>query len=133
MSATRVATYCRICSPLCGLLVDIEDGRVTHVAGDPDHALTRGFTCTKGRHLGELHHAPDRFLTAQRNGPDGLQPIPTSQAIDEIAARLRTILDEHGPESIALFVGTQSYTASLTFSFAGRGSAPSVPTSVSPR
>ena len=69
MTATRVATYCRICSPLCGLLVDVEDGRVTHVAGDPDHALTRGFTCTKGRHLGELHHAPDRFLTAQRNGP----------------------------------------------------------------
>ena len=118
MTETRV-TYCRICSPLCGLLVDVEDGRVVHVAGDPDHALTRGFTCTKGRHLGELHHAPDRFLTAQRNGPDGLQPIPTDQAIDEIAARLRTILDEHGPESIALFVGTQSYTASLTFSFAG--------------
>ena len=118
MTETRV-TYCRICSPLCGLLVDVDDGRVVHVAGDPDHALTRGFTCTKGRHLGELHHAPDRFLTAQRNGPDGLQPIPTDQAIDEIAARLRTILDEHGPESIALFVGTQSYTASLTFSFAG--------------
>ena len=118
MTETR-ATFCRICSPLCGLLVDVDDGRVVHVAGDPDHALTRGFTCTKGRHLGELHHAPDRFVTAQRNGPDGLQPIPTDQAIDEIAARLRTILDEHGPESIALFVGTQSYTASLTFSFAG--------------
>ena len=118
MTETRV-TYCRICSPLCGLLVDVDNGRVVHVAGDPDHALTRGFTCTKGRHLGELHHAPDRFLTAQRNGPDGLQPLPTDQAIDEIAARLRTILDEHGPESIALFVGTHSYTASLTFSFAG--------------
>lgn len=119
MTETRRVTFCRICSPLCGLLVDVEDGRVTHVSGDPDHALTRGFTCTKGRHLGELHHAPDRFLTAQRNGPNGLQPIPTDQAIDEIAARLRIILDTHGPESIALFVGTQSYTASLTFSFAG--------------
>jgi anaerobic selenocysteine-containing dehydrogenase len=118
MTETRV-TFCRICSPLCGLLVDVDDGRVTHVSGDPDHVLTRGFTCTKGRHLGELHHAPDRFLTAQRNGPDGLRPIPTDQAIDEIADRLRGILDAHGPESIALFVGTQSYTASLTFSFAG--------------
>jgi anaerobic selenocysteine-containing dehydrogenase len=118
MTETRV-TFCRICSPLCGLLVDVEGGRVTRVAGDPDHALTRGFTCTKGRHLGELHHAPDRFLTAQRNGPDGLRPIPTDQAIDEIATRMRGILDAHGPESIALFVGTQSYTASLTFSFAG--------------
>ena len=67
----------------------------------------------------DLHHAPDRFLTAQRNGPAGLEPIRTEQAIDEIAARLTAIRDEHGPESIALFVGTQTYTASLTFSFAG--------------
>jgi anaerobic selenocysteine-containing dehydrogenase len=115
---TRV-TFCRICTPLCGLLVDVEDGRVTNVAGDPDHVLTRGFTCTKGRHLGELHHARDRFLTAQRKGPSGLEPIPTEQAIDEIAARLTAIRETHGPESIALFVGTQTYTASLTFSFAG--------------
>ncbi|HXY94376.1 MAG TPA: molybdopterin-dependent oxidoreductase [Acidimicrobiia bacterium] len=118
MTETRV-TYCRICSPLCGVLVDVEDGRVTHVAGDPDHPLTRGFTCTKGRHLGALHHAPDRFLTAQRNGPDGFEPLPTEQAVDEIAVRMRAILDEHGPEAIGLFVGTQTYTASLTFSFAG--------------
>ncbi|HEX5588343.1 MAG TPA: molybdopterin-dependent oxidoreductase [Acidimicrobiia bacterium] len=116
---TRFVSHCRICSPLCGLLVDVEDGRVTHVAGDPDHPLTRGFTCTKGRHLGALHHAPDRFLTAQRRGDDGLEPIGTDTAIDEIAARLRAILDEHGPDSIALFVGTHTYTASLTYSFAG--------------
>jgi anaerobic selenocysteine-containing dehydrogenase len=119
MATARRVTFCRICAPLCGLLVDVDDGRVVHVAGDPDHALTRGFTCTKGRHLGELHHAPDRFVTAQRNGPAGLQPVATDVAIDEIAARMRAIRDAHGPESIALFVGTQSYTASLTFSFAG--------------
>jgi anaerobic selenocysteine-containing dehydrogenase len=119
MTTDRRVTFCRICSPLCGVLVDVEDGRVTGVTGDPDHPLTRGFTCTKGRHLGDLHHAPDRFLTAQRNGPDGLTPIPTSEAVDEVAVRLRAILDEHGPDSIALFVGTSSYTAALTYTFAG--------------
>jgi anaerobic selenocysteine-containing dehydrogenase len=116
---TRFVSHCRICSPLCGLLVDVEDGRVTQVAGDPAHPLTRGFTCTKGRHLGALHHAPERFLTAQRRGPHGLEPIATDVAIDEIAVRLRAIAGEHGPDSIALFVGTHSYTASLTYSFAG--------------
>jgi anaerobic selenocysteine-containing dehydrogenase len=119
MSARRHVTFCRICSPLCGVLVDVEDGRVTNVTGDPEHPLTRGFTCTKGRHLGDLHHAPDRFLTAQRNGPNGLEPVPTAQAIDEVAARVRAILDEHGPEAIALFVGTASYNAALTYTFAG--------------
>jgi len=73
----------------------------------------------KGRHLGALHHAPDRFLTAQRNGPGGLAPIPTARAIEEVAARLDAVRQEHGPDAIALFVGTQTYTASLTYPFAG--------------
>jgi anaerobic selenocysteine-containing dehydrogenase len=73
----------------------------------------------KGRRLGVLHHSPERFLTAQRRDAEGFEPLATDRAVDEVATRLRAILDEHGPESIALFVGTQAYTASLTYSFAG--------------
>jgi anaerobic selenocysteine-containing dehydrogenase len=36
-----------------------------------------------------------------------LQPVPVEQAMDEIAARLGQILDEHGPRSIATYHGTQ--------------------------
>ncbi|CAN5353827.1 molybdopterin oxidoreductase family protein [soil metagenome] len=112
-------SYCRICSGMCGILVTVEDGRATRIQGDRDNALTSGFTCPKGRAWGDLHATPDRFRESQRRGPDGeLEAVPVGRAIEEIAERLRTIIDEHGPDSVAFFVGTQSYTSTLTFPFA---------------
>ncbi|MCW2866642.1 MAG: molybdopterin oxidoreductase [Marmoricola sp.] len=113
------ASYCRICSGLCGILVTVEGGVATHIQGDRDNPLTRGFTCPKGRRWGDLHAAPERFRESQRRGQSGdLEPVPVSQAIEEIGERLSTIIDEHGPDSVAFFVGTQSYTSTLTFPFA---------------
>jgi anaerobic selenocysteine-containing dehydrogenase len=112
-------SYCRICSGLCGIRVTVEDGHVTRVQGDRDNPLSSGFTCPKGRHWGELHHAPDRFLGSQRRGSDGeLEPAELGLVVEEVAERLRTIVDEHGPDAVAFFVGTQSYTSTLTFPFA---------------
>lgn len=111
-------TYCRICAPLCGLVVEVNAGRVTRVTGDKEHALTRGFTCPKGRNLGGFHHDPERLLEARLRRPDGtFEAVAPDVALAEAGARLRAILDEHGPESIGLFVGTQTYMASLTISF----------------
>ena len=113
-------TFCRICAPLCGMVVDVEDGKVVHINGDVEHPLTRGFTCPKGRRYGALHHDPERILSAQRRRPDGtFEEVATEDATAEIAARLNAILAEHGPEAVGLFIGTQSYTASLTYSFSG--------------
>jgi anaerobic selenocysteine-containing dehydrogenase len=111
-------TFCRICAPLCGMIVDVEDGKVVHINGDVEHPLTRGFTCPKGRRYGALHHAPDRILSAQRRRADGsFEAITPGQATGEIAAKLKAIIDESGPDAVGIFVGTQSYTASLTYSF----------------
>src|SRR5688572_17710095 len=116
----RHVSFCRICGPQCGTVVDVEDNQVVRINGDPEHPLTRGFTCPKGRRYGALHHDPDRILSAQRRRPDGtFEPIAPTQATEEIAAKLMAILEEHGPEAVGLFIGTASYTASLTYSFAG--------------
>ena len=120
--AEQVITYCRICPATCGLVVDIvetDDGlRVTKSVGDELSPLTRGFTCTKGRHIGDLVHAPNRLHATQRRNELGeYEPVDTDQAIDEIAARLRDIIAEHGPDSVALFTGTQAAMASLTLPF----------------
>lgn len=40
--------YCRICGALCGLVVEVEGGRVTRIEGDREHPLTQGFTGPKG-------------------------------------------------------------------------------------
>jgi anaerobic selenocysteine-containing dehydrogenase len=112
-------TYCRICPATCGLVVDVEDNRVVHAIGDVDQPLTRGFSCPKGRHIGDFIAAPDRYQTSMRRAPDGrYEPIDAGTAVEEVATRLHEIATEHGPESVAFFTGTQSAFASLTAPFA---------------
>ena len=120
--AEQVITYCRICPATCGLVLDVvetdEGPRVTKSIGDELNPLTRGFTCTKGRHIADLVHAPNRLRSAQRRNVRGEhEAIDTEQAIEEIAARLSDIIAEHGPDSVALFTGTQAAMASLTLPF----------------
>jgi anaerobic selenocysteine-containing dehydrogenase len=117
-STSTHTTYCRICPAHCGIDVEVSDGRVSRVRGDDAHPLTRGFTCSKGRRLGDLHSDPLRLRESQRRRPDGtFEPVPGDAAIDDVAARLCSIVDDHGPDAVGLFVGTQTYTASLTHSF----------------
>jgi anaerobic selenocysteine-containing dehydrogenase len=102
-----VASYCRFCHSCCPVLVDVEDGVVTKVRGDPENALYHGYSCVKGRALPEQHRHPDRLLSSLKRRPDGsYEPISSEQAIDEIAAKLSEILRAHGPLAIANYGGT---------------------------
>jgi anaerobic selenocysteine-containing dehydrogenase len=113
------ASYCRICPATCGLVVDVVDGRVTRAVGDVDNPLTRGFSCPKGRHIGDFLHDPDRLRTSLRRRADGTQePVDIGVAIDEIAARIQDIIATDGPEAVAFYSGTQAAFASLTGPFA---------------
>jgi anaerobic selenocysteine-containing dehydrogenase len=122
-TATRqVVTYCRICPATCGLVLDVvdtPDGRVvTKAVGDEQNPLTRGFTCTKGRHIADLAKAPNRLRSSRRRNAAGeFGDVPVEHAIEEIAARLRDIVAADGPDSVALFTGTQAAMASLTLPF----------------
>ncbi len=35
-------SYCGLCHPRCGLLLEMENGMVAKVKGDPDHPVSRG-------------------------------------------------------------------------------------------
>ena len=119
MTDTR-KTYCRICQGFCALEATVEDGKVTKVRGDKSNPLTRGYVCFKGLRNPELHHGPERITTSLKRGADGvLAPIPSERAFDEIADRLRVIIDEDGPRSVAVFIGTQGLFGAANPAFAG--------------
>ena len=56
-----VRSFCRICTSVCGILVDVAGDDVVRVRGDQDHPLSHGYTCAKGRALPQMHHHPDRI------------------------------------------------------------------------
>ncbi len=115
MTGTTHTTICRFCHAYCGIEVDVEDNRVLAVRGDRNHAVSQGFTCEKGRQLPAQHHDPARLrATLRRRSDGGFDEIASEQAMDEVAARLQTIIAEHGPRSVALYNGTKSW-ANVSF------------------
>ena len=97
---------CRICSAYCPVLVTLDQGQVVKVEGNPGAPLYDGYTCPKGRALPAFHNRPDRLLHSMKRQTDGsYQPIATDLAIAEIAERLKHIIAQHGPRSVAGFLG----------------------------
>lgn len=48
MTTVEVKTTCpRDCYDACGVVVRVDDGRITRVKGDPDHPVSRGTLCAK--------------------------------------------------------------------------------------
>ncbi|MCA9713219.1 MAG: molybdopterin-dependent oxidoreductase [Myxococcales bacterium] len=93
------------CPDTCAweVAVSRDDERALDLWGHPDHPLTAGRLCGKvDRYLERTYH-PERLRTPLRREPGGaLTPISWTQAIAEISARLRAIIDDprHGPEAI---------------------------------
>lgn len=110
MTVTTHRTFCRFCHANCAMLADVDDGQVVAVRGDPDDPVYAGYTCIKGRQLVEAHNAPDRLRQSQKKLPDGSwSAIATEAALDEIALRLRAIIDEHGPHAVAINAGSYAF------------------------
>jgi anaerobic selenocysteine-containing dehydrogenase len=110
MTVTTHRTFCRFCHAACPMEVDVEDNVIVGVRGDGNDPIFGGYTCIKGRHLADQHHHPDRLRTALRRRPDGgFDEIPTAQAFDEIADRLRPILADNDPRAVATYAGTATF------------------------
>jgi anaerobic selenocysteine-containing dehydrogenase len=102
----RVRTMCPMnCHPtLCGMLVDVEDGRLLGVAGDPDNPDSRGFLCIRGQASREIIGNPQRLLYPQmreRRGVDQWRRVSWDEALDRIVARMRAA----GPQAVGLWGG----------------------------
>ncbi|MGO9042321.1 MAG: molybdopterin-dependent oxidoreductase [Mycobacterium sp.] len=101
-----VRSFCRVCTSVCGILVDVEGDTVVRVRGDQDHPFSRGYTCAKGRALPGLHHHPDRLERPQMRVDGQLRDTTWEACLDDLGTRLKDIIDRHGPESVAFYFST---------------------------
>lgn len=108
------------CPDCCGLLITVEDGRAVRVAGDPEHAFTRGTLCPKMAHYERTVHSAKRIMTPLRRigqkGEGLFSPIGWEEAIEEIAGRWQSIIHDYGAEAILPYsyagtMGTIGYSA----------------------
>ena len=110
-------TRCVLCGNLCGLEVQVADNRIVKVRSDKENPRSRGYICRKGQSVAHYQHHADRLLWPLKKVGDAFERVSWDQALDEIAEKLKAILDAHGPRSLAL-MGGGTLASVMQFGFA---------------
>lgn len=117
-----VRTMCPMnCHPtFCGMLVDVEDGRVVGVRGDRDNPDSRGFLCVRGAAAGEIVYNRQRLLRPLRRrgrrGAGDWEEVSWAAALDEIAERMQSA----GREAVAVYPGHGTFVSRLNGALVAR-------------
>ena len=106
-----VRTMCPMnCRPtFCGVLVEVEGGRLKAVSGDKDNPDSQGFLCVRGRATNEIIGNPGRLLCPQIRDDrrtNTWRRASWDEALDFIARRMRKV----GPEAVGLWAGESHLT-----------------------
>ncbi len=96
----------RDCPDACSLVVTVdEQGRATHLGGDPEDPITRGFLCERTSRFLSRQNDPARFTQPMLRRDGVLEPIGWDEALDLAAAKLLEARADFGPASILHYRG----------------------------
>ncbi|GAB6124816.1 molybdopterin-dependent oxidoreductase [Humidesulfovibrio idahonensis] len=104
----REITYsvCGMCTVRCPAAVDVEDGRVVSVFGNPHAAGVKGALCARGAAGPALLYDDERpqtpLIRAGGRGEGKWRAVSWDEALDYVADKLAAIRTEHGPEALLL-------------------------------
>jgi len=98
-------TGCVLCAQNCGLEVEVENNRIVKVRGDKSNVRSEGYVCRKGMNIAYHQHNADRLKYPLKRVGGAFERISWEQAIDEIGAKIKGIVDQHGPKSFAYMGG----------------------------
>ena len=110
MSTKTVRTICFDCHSRCGVLLEIENGKIVDIKGDKDHPFSQGYICPKGQAVREIIYHQDRITHPLRRvgekGEGKFEKISWDDALDIISERLIRFRDQFGAESVVFGQGT---------------------------
>jgi formate dehydrogenase major subunit len=114
---TLTHSICCYCGVGCGILVGTtgptSTDQVTYVQGDPDHPINRGTLCSKGGAMAQLRTVDGSLNTRRLTQPLVRRPYSTTwtpitwnQALNEIAAHIKSTRDGNNPNHNLLDPGS---------------------------
>jgi anaerobic selenocysteine-containing dehydrogenase len=98
-------TTCVLCAINCGLEIQTEGSRITKVRPDKECPRSEGYACRKGMNIAHFQTHAERLTHPLKKVGDGFEQISWEQATEEIAAKLRELIDTHGPRCLAYMGG----------------------------
>lgn len=105
LPTTEKYVVCASCDAGCILKAEVRDGRVTRIKTTDIPPLTEN-VCIKGIYAPRNFANPDRVLHPLRRvgerGSGQWERVTWEAALDDIAARLRAVVERYGPEAFAV-------------------------------
>ena len=98
-------TACICCAQNCGLEVLVEANRIVKVRPDKENPRSQGYNCRKGLKIIHYQRHEDRLKRPLKRVGDEFQEVSWDQALGEIAEKLKSTIDAHGPRSFAYMGG----------------------------
>ena len=109
-------TGCVLCAQNCGLEILVENDRMVRVRPDKDNPRSQGYACRKGLNVIYHQYPADRLTQPMKNVNGTFVPVSWDQAIGEIAEKLKSVVDTHGPRSLA-YLGASAQGGHFEASF----------------
>lgn len=96
---------CNICEAMCGLEIKYRGKEILSIKGDKEDPLSRGHICPKAVALQDFYHDPDRLKRPLKKTKEGWKEISWEEALDEAAAKLKTVQGKYGKDAVGVFLG----------------------------
>ena len=96
---------CNLCEAICGLEIQLENGRIESIRGDKHDPVSKGHICPKAVALQDVYNDPDRLRAPLKRTAEGWREIPWKQAFDEAAAGLKRVQHQYGQDAVAVYLG----------------------------
>jgi formate dehydrogenase alpha subunit len=96
----KTSTICPLCSAGCRMEVNVKNGNVFRITTDLD-THNHGTLCAGGRFGYDLIQHPDRLLSPLLRQENQLAPVSWGEALEFASGKLKRIIEESGPDSVA--------------------------------
>jgi predicted molibdopterin-dependent oxidoreductase YjgC len=107
MECKIVPSICSYCGTGCGILFLVMDGKVVGTMPMKTHPVNEGKLCIKGWNLHEHINSFIRLKTPLIRKAGRLQKCTWAEAIGFTAERLRTIVEQRGPDAVGVLVSAK--------------------------
>jgi anaerobic selenocysteine-containing dehydrogenase len=103
----EIDSCCQFCQVRCTTKLQVKDGRVVNITGNPDNYWTGGAMCPKGKSVVELNYHPERLLYPLKRTRDGWQRISYQEALQTVTEKIKQVRTENPKDfahRVALFM-----------------------------
>jgi anaerobic selenocysteine-containing dehydrogenase len=96
---------CPLCEAMCGLEIQVANGRVAGIRPNREDTWSRGHICPKGASLGALHEDPDRIRTPMIKVDGQWREVGWNEAFRRCTELLTPVIEKYGIGAVTAYTG----------------------------